>query len=84
MNNINDLKRRIIYRSQHRGTKEMDLLLGKFVEKFLDSFESHDLNDLEKILEIDDDVLFKWYFNEEENILIDSFTVSRKLKKFKI
>ena len=31
--NIDDLKKKIIYRSTYRGTKEMDLLLGNFVKR---------------------------------------------------
>ena len=33
--NINDLKKKIIYRSSYRGTKEMDKLLNSFVKKFI-------------------------------------------------
>ena len=33
MNEINYLKKKIIYRAEYRGTKEMDLLLGNFVKK---------------------------------------------------
>ena len=33
------LKKQIFYRSSHRGTKEMDLLLGTFVKKHIDSFD---------------------------------------------
>ena len=38
MNKINSLKKKIIYRSEYRGIKEMDLLLGKFVKKYIDNF----------------------------------------------
>ena len=33
--NIDELKKKIIYRSNYRGTKEMDKLLGKFVKKYI-------------------------------------------------
>ena len=33
MDNKKSIKKQIIYRSTHRGTKEMDLLLGEFVKK---------------------------------------------------
>ena len=36
MINIDELKKKIIYRSNYRGTKEMDKLLGKFVKKYID------------------------------------------------
>ena len=37
MTNKEILKKQIIYRSSHRGTKEMDLLLGNFVTQNIDS-----------------------------------------------
>ena len=35
MKKIESLKRKIIYRSNYRGTKEMDMLLQKFVNKYI-------------------------------------------------
>ena len=40
---IENLKKRIIYRSQYRGTKEMDKLLFAFVSKYLDKIDDPDL-----------------------------------------
>ena len=40
------LKKQIIYRSTHRGSKEMDLLLGTFVKKNIDLFTDIELKDL--------------------------------------
>ena len=59
--NINDLKKRILYRSKYRGTKEMDKLLGNFVSKYIDNLNDLDLEKLEKFLHIDDDTLYKFY-----------------------
>ena len=36
MNKIDSIKRKIKYRSEYRGIKEMDLLLGGFVKKYID------------------------------------------------
>ena len=47
MSNLNTLKKRILYRSVHRGTKEMDLLLGNFVKKYLNSLSENELCELE-------------------------------------
>ena len=38
MNKINSLKKKIKYRSEYRGIKEMDLVLGNFVKKYVDTF----------------------------------------------
>ena len=41
----------------------MDLLLGKFVKKYIDTFDYNELLNLYEILEIDDDTILKWYSN---------------------
>ena len=65
MNNyIDNLKKRLIYRSLYRGTKEMDKLIGSFVKKYIDEFDEKELKDLEKFLNNDDDTLYKIYNKE--------------------
>ena len=44
--NIEQIKKKIIYRSNYRGTKEMDKLLGAFTNKYLDQLNVEDLNEL--------------------------------------
>ena len=83
MNKINSLKKKIIYRSDYRGIKEMDLLLGKFVKKHIDNFNYDELLDLYEILEIDDDTILKWYSNLNYEINVPDNKVSKLLKKFK-
>ena len=48
MTNKEILIKQIIYRSSHRGTKEMDLLLGSFVKKNVYNLNVQDLDDLLK------------------------------------
>ena len=84
MTNIEILKKQIIYRSMHRGTKELDLLLGNFVKKHIDKLDSNELNDLDKLLFIEDEVIYKWYFENNSNNIIPSTKVSAMLKNFKL
>jgi len=67
-NDIENLKKRLIYRSQYRGTKEMDKLVGSFVNTYINNFDSEKLNELEKFLTIDDDNLYKFYNNQLDKI----------------
>ena len=67
MINKETLIKQVIYRSVHRGTKEMDLLLGNFVKKNAHSFNIGDLNDLLYLLSIDDDVIFNWYLKKQKH-----------------
>ena len=61
MINIDELKKKIIYRSNYRGTKEMDNLLGAFTKKYINNLNENDLLDLEKLLNIDDTNLYNFY-----------------------
>ena len=67
-NDIENFKKRLIYRSQYRGTKEMDKLIGSFVQKNINYFNIFQLKELEKFLSIDDDTLYKFYNNQIETI----------------
>ena len=67
-NDIKNLKKRLIYRSQYRGTKEMDKLLGSFVKSNIDNLNFKQLLELEKFLSIDDDSLYRFYNNQIETL----------------
>ena len=78
------LKKQIIYRSMHRGTKEMDLILGNFVKKYINEFNITELKDLEKLLFIEDEIIYKWYIEKYSNKTIPKTKVSIMLKNFKL
>ena len=58
---IDQLKKKIIYRSNYRGTKEMDKLLGAFTKKYIDELNNEDLTELEKLLDVDDNNLYNFF-----------------------
>ena len=58
---IDQLKKKIIYRSNYRGTKEMDKLLGAFTESYIDKLNYEELTDLEKLLDVDDANLYNFF-----------------------
>ena len=84
MNEINNLKKKIIYRAEYRGTKEMDLLLGNFVRKYINSFSIKDLYDLYKLLDNSDDDLTKCVLNKDTRVKIPNNNVVNLLKDFRI
>ena len=79
---IDKLKKRLIYRSQYRGTKEMDKLIGTFVKQNINILNNHELLDLEKFLEIDDDVLNKFYNGEINEIDIGKNRIITLFKNY--
>jgi len=84
MKNFNILKKQIIYRSTHRGSKEMDLLLGKFVNMHINNLKTEDLEDLDKLMAIDDETLYMLYFNKKNNGKIPDNKISQMFKDFKL
>ena len=84
MNNIDLLKKKILYRSKYRGIKEMELLLNSFVKKHINDFSIVELKQLNDLLKFDDDSIFKWYLNKKVEIKIPNNKVSKLLKNFKI
>jgi len=84
MNSIDLLRKKILYRSEYRGIKEMELLLNSFVKKHINDFSIVELKQLDDLLNFDDDTLFKWYLNKKVEIKIPNNKVSKLLKNFKI
>ena len=82
MINIDELKKKIIYRSNYRGSKEMDKLLGAFTKKYINVFDEKDLADLEKLLNIDDTNLLNFYNGFDTDIIIEENSVNLLFKKF--
>ena len=68
----------------YRGTKEMDLLLGEFVKKYVNELSIKELKNLEKILLFDDEVINKWYFDKNFEEKIKKSKVSLLLRNFKL
>ena len=78
-----DLKKKIIYRATHRGTKEMDLLLGSFVKFHIDDFNLSELKDLLALILTEDEILYKWHFYKIKNNSIKDNKVAILFQEFK-
>ena len=77
-------KKKLIYRAGYRGTKEMDILLSSFVNKYINTFNESLLNELEKFLNFEDEVILNFY---QKNIIqdkIDKNGVSKIFKNHKL
>ena len=75
MNELETLKKKIIYRANYRGTKEMDLLLSKFVDKYINTFSKRELGELFEFLNLEDEIIYNFYISKK---------LDKKLKKNKI
>ncbi len=55
---LDDRRKRLLFRCWHRGTREMDLLLGRFADAEIDTLTDAELAELERLLEIPDPDLY--------------------------
>ncbi len=53
-------RKRLTFRAWHRGTRETDLMLGRFAEAHLSGFDDTQLDQFEDLIEVPDLVLFDW------------------------
>ena len=77
-------KKKLIYRAGYRGTKEMDILLSTFVDKNIDLFNKQLLDELDKFLNFEDEVILNYYQYDIIKENIDKNEVSKMFKKFKL
>ena len=77
------LKKKIIYRASYRGTKEMDILLSNFVNKYINEFDEKLLIELENFLNYEDDLILNYYHYDIISDEIDKNKVSKLFKRFK-
>ena len=81
--NIEELKKKIIYRSIYRGTKEMDTLLSAFTKKIINDLNNKELIDLSNLLEIGDENLYKFNQGLSTTVNIKKNKISKLFKEFK-
>ncbi len=58
-------RRRLLFRSWHRGIREMDLVLGRFADAQIAQLSDAELDDFERLLEIPDQPFFAWVSGAE-------------------
>ena len=78
--NKQNLISKIKYRSQYRGTKEMDLFINKFVNSIIQDLDLNQLVELNNLVNLDDEEFIKI---SEENIKKNENKVVFLLKEFK-
>ena len=83
-NKLEILKKKLIYRAGYRGTKEMDILLSAFVNKYIDTFNEDLLKELDDFLKFEDEIILNFYQHNMIEKGINKNSVSKIFKNFKI
>jgi len=59
-------RKRLLFRSWHRGTREMDLIMGTFADEHIHDFDEDQLAQYEAVLENPDPDLYNWVSGRED------------------
>ena len=80
--NITDLKKKIIYRSNYRGSKELDKLLGSFTKIYINKLDESELLLLSDLLDLDDENLYKFNQGQQTSKLFEINKITLLFKSF--
>ena len=83
-NKLEIFKKKLIYRAGYRGTKEMDILLSSFVNKYINTFDQSLLLELEKFLNFEDEIILNYYQKDIAQKEIDKNRVSKIFKSYEL
>ncbi|MEM1138662.1 MAG: succinate dehydrogenase assembly factor 2 [Pseudomonadota bacterium] len=74
-------RKRLRFRAWHRGTREMDLILGHFADAHVPTMTEAELIDFEALIGLPDDTVFKWITKREDVPHFYDTTVMARLQK---
>jgi len=58
-------RRKLLFRAWHRGTREMDLIMGRFADNTVGDLSESELGDFERLIDVPDRELLAWVTGEE-------------------
>jgi antitoxin CptB len=62
---LDDRRKRLLFRCWHRGTREMDLILGRFADAEISNLSDGDMAELERLLDVPDPDLYAALIGDE-------------------
>jgi len=77
-------RKRLVYRCRHRGTKELDILVGAFAERHVAGLDAEQLGRFEALLELPEPLLYDWLTGGSRLPAAHDHDVSRLLLNFKL
>ena len=84
INKLEIFKKKLIYRAGYRGTKEMDILLSSFVNKYINKFDKDLLTELDKFLSFEDEIILNFYNHNVIEKKINENKISEIFKNFQL
>ncbi len=77
-------RKRLRFRSWHRGTRELDLMLGRFADRFIDELTTEQLDRYEALIDEPDPDIFRWVSGGEAPPTVHDTDVMEMIKNFKV
>jgi antitoxin CptB len=61
---LSERRRKLLFRSWHRGIREMDLIMGGFADVSIAAMTDGELDELERLLDVPDQEIYSWFTGE--------------------
>ncbi len=61
---LSERQRKLLFRSWHRGIREMDLIIGGFADASIAAMTDAELDELERLLDVPDQEIYSWFTGE--------------------
>ncbi len=81
---LSERRRKLLFRSWHRGIREADLIMGRFADSCIATLTDDDLDQYEVLLDVPDRDLYAWVVGEYEPPQSFDTPVFRKLRDFHV
>ena len=63
---LDERRRKLLFRAWRRGVREMDLIVGRFADVYIDRFDDPSLDDFERLIEVPNAELYAWVTGDGE------------------
>jgi antitoxin CptB len=81
---LDDRRKRLLFRCWHRGTREMDLILGRFADAEIGNLTDAELGELERLIELNDPDLYAAITGDRELPADVAGPLFRRIKAFRV
>jgi antitoxin CptB len=79
---LDDRRKRLLFRAWRRGVRETDLIVGRFADASIETFDAQELDDFERLIEVPNAELYAWVCGDTEVPSNFDTTVLRQLVDF--
>jgi antitoxin CptB len=79
---LDERRRRLLFRAWRRGVREMDLIVGRFADAYIDKFDAAELDQFERLIEVPNAELYAWIVGNEAVPARHDTPVLRQLMAF--